>query len=1075
MYKCALAILLVFYSLHSNAQSILTGDNGYSSTTLPAPAGETFEAATASWQVHIGGDGSLNCNSGTFPVLMRWHSDQTFLRGLIYGDIPNEVDMYGRLCSSSAAILIRDNANNSTVSETRIDGAYDAIRATSSTAGNFSIKSSWISNNRARCLQNLSGTRGSISDSLFEGCSTGINMGSTDPEGINNQLTIDQLLLQVKAYNISTGFESGNLFTGNGNATTLTINNSTLAYNDPDIFQGIASVLDFIGEDSTKLAGCNANQLLWMANDNSPEALDDISPCFELITGLQAQKKWEQERCRWINDHASIDSIPAAERQVRRLPGDPVDCDENTLDGLVILPEGDYMDDDVFNAEGIQFRKFESDIVYDASRTRFFLNNCTVDDPENYPGILNDPDRNERNEVGCAIFANDPLAENRNPLSRYPLVLEGVNTTIVKPLIDGQVPQNFNFQLSYFNSAAILLNNNASNSKVYGARINNAWDGIRVNNDNFIISDVYSTNTRDDCIENDGYNSGKIIDSLFDNCSVGLSIRNPQATVNVEDTELVVMDRVLMRLTSHKTSDNIFDIVDSAREGSLHAFKAKATSPGIEVHNSIFAYDTKNILGANQLSTMLGTADNPSSKLKGCSNNKILWLENDAPPSEFDNLPLCFELVTGIQARNTWEQARCEWINNHPASNVRRFDNETDECALPQIDSLAASATTILWGETVTLSTTVSDPDGEEFNDEDILWFSSIDGELIELDGTVAQGLNISTEALSVGIHDIRVQATDVTGAKGHQQITTTVQAPPASLSLNTDMPSPITAGNLLLLTADISGDNPSQYSYKFEIKQGDATSWTELQGFSSSSNYSWDSTAFSGKNRIRAVAQHISDNTIKYQSKQTLWVNQPSPVTQLQLVPSQTVILTSDETITLIANATSDTIGPYEYRFEAKNVMTKTVTALQDYGTINNYLWQPHTFLGKHRITVYARRANTEDQPVKQSVIVWINNPDAVQNAELTTLTNSPATAGALISLSAQGLDGTGNYEYAFQYRSIENDSQWQTIQGFSQNNSATWDTNSLLGNYRLRVRVKNAGSTDRPISEHIRLFKIQ
>ena len=1075
LIRYPLIAVLVLYSCSAISQIELSGDYGYTSTTLPAPDHETFDAHAATWQVHIGGDGTQSCNSGTYPVLMRNYSGQTFLHGLIAGNIPSEVDTYGKICSSSAAILIRDTATNSTIEGVRIDGAYDAIRATTTGADNFTIKNTWISNNRARCLQNLSGVNGLISDSLFEGCSTGINIGSTDANSTNNQLSIEGLLLQVSPYNISTGFESGNILVGNSKAPSLAITNSTFAYSFEDVYDGSETVLAYIGNGSDKLATCENNQLLWMPNEDSPAAFSTLAPCFELISGLHAKKTWEQKRCHWINEHPPRALMPEAEKSVRRLPTDEINCDENTIDGWVILPDGDYSDDDVYNAEGIQFRKYTNDVVYDASATRFVLNNCSVHNPENFPGILGDSEHDSRSEVGCAFLADNPDHPNRIPLNRYPILMGGANTVLLKPLIDGQVPQQFNFQLSYYNSAAILIDSAAANSKIYGARINQSWDAIRVKGDQFIISDVYSTNTRDDCIENDSYRSGKILDSLFDACSVGLSIRNPNTDINTEETELIIMDRVLMRMTAHKTSSSIFDIVNSSKVGGLHAFKAKGTSPSIAVHNSTFAYDANKLLGANQLSTMLGTADNPSSKLNACSNNKILWFNSDEPPSEFDNLPTCFDVISGIEARNSWEAERCDWINRHPKTNVRRFDNELDECALPEISSLTASTSTLISGDTLTLNVVINDPDNENFKDEDILWFSSLDGELIALDSSPAQGNSISTNSLSVGTHKIRVQVTDASGAKAHQEITISVEAPPANLTLVSDLPSPLNLGNQLLLSANINGDQATNYLYTFQLKRDTNNAlWETLQTYSTVTTVTWDTSTYPGKNTLRVIAKYIADDSVKLKSKKIFWVNQASPVTQVHLLPNSTPILSNGENLNISATAISTSSGPYEYLFKIKNSSTNTVTLLQDYSAINTYPFDSQHFFGKNRIIVNARRAGTADLAVKESLIVWVNDNNPATSASLRSVQTSPVVSGTLVELVAQGQGGEGDYEYVFQYREKNAASQWIPLQAAGVLNSALWDTTGLVGDYQLRVRVKNLGSLDRPVSKKIGLSKV-
>jgi len=42
----------------------------------------------------------------------------------------------------------------------------------------------------------------------------------------------------------------------------------------------------------------------------------------------------------------------------------------------------------------------------------------------------------------------------------------------------------------------------------------------------------------------------------------------------------------------------------------------------------------------------------------------------------------------------------------------------------------------------------------------------------------------------------------------------------------------------------------------------------------------------------------------------------------------------------------------------------------------------------------------------------------------------------------------------------------QWQVLQAMSTVSTYSWDTTGILGQHRVRVRLKNAGTDDKPVN---------
>ena len=340
---------------------------------------------------------------------------------------------------------------------------------------------------------------------------------------------------------------------------------------------------------------------------------------------------------------------------------------------------------------------------------------------------------------------------------------------------------------------------------------------------------------------------------------------------------------------------------------------------------------------------------------------------------------------------------------------------------------------------------------------------------------SVTKALSASIDNLQLGTHTITVSVTNIDGAKDHKAIVVDVIAPDVSLAINTSTPSPASIGSIIDINAVISGDDPESYDYFFEIKTSDdQQTWQRLQDYSSTASFSLSSSLFPGENTIRITARHKQDNDLILLKKSKFWVNSEHPVSGLAIEPAENFV-TDEDTVLLSALASSDDQSQsYEYKFEVKNILTKEKTLLADFGSSNSssnqYLWDTSSVFGKYRVLAYARVANTDDLPIKQSVVIWRNRKDAITDGTLTLTGSKIINSGDTIELMASVTSGgTGDTSYEFQYR-LQDDKQWHVMQSWSPLNTVFWDTTGLAGNYRVRVLMKNNHSLDRPITQKIR-----
>jgi len=128
--------------------------------------------------------------------------------------------------------------------------------------------------------------------------------------------------------------------------------------------------------------------------------------------------------------------------------------------------------------------------------------------------------------------------------------------------------------------------------------------------------------------------------------------------------------------------------------------------------------------------------------------------------------------------------------------------------------------------------------------------------------------------------------------------------------------------------------------------------------------------------------------------------------------------------------------------------------------------VWDISTYRSKNRLRVLARQSGSPDKPVRVGQAFWVNTVDAATAADLTVTPGGSQPSGIAIQLSAQGVGGSGSYEYEFQLKGPSTADQWQVLQPMSTVSTYSWDTTGILGQHRVRVRLKNTGTDDKPVT---------
>jgi hypothetical protein len=240
--------------------------------------------------------GSLVTNS--YPVIVRSSPTVRFVGGLFDGEVPQTSDWRATYCNSAALGL--QASEKAIVEGVRVRRAWDAVRF-SRESGEFSLRSSWISDTRDDCVENDQLKGGSITDTLFDGCFMGV---SVDPgaagaaDASSEVLTLNGVLMMMKRYVYRGGLTHGVPFKTSEVSPSLVIYNTVMAMGDPHMF-GLAR----LEKAWSKVVDCRDNVILWTSDQPLPRRFPRAPSCFKVLQGEEATAFWERARQNWIDCH----------------------------------------------------------------------------------------------------------------------------------------------------------------------------------------------------------------------------------------------------------------------------------------------------------------------------------------------------------------------------------------------------------------------------------------------------------------------------------------------------------------------------------------------------------------------------------------------------------------------------------------------------------------------------------------------------------------------------------------------------------------------------------------------------
>jgi hypothetical protein len=244
------------------------------------------------------------------------------------------------------------------------------------------------------------------------------------------------------------------------------------------------------------------------------------------------------------------------------------------------------------------------------------------------------------------------------PRSADPVRITGAGdeACFVGGLIEGANPTTAGWEEMYdqSNGAAFAFGGDRPLRRFVldGIRIHNVWDGIRprAHAYDFAIRNVWLSDARDDCIENDHFSTGVIEDSLLDGCHMAISARNPRDPESYGARVLTIRNSLIRLKPFPKPRAAMLRRHSWARDpGHAMFFKWSSNSMKVRLHDNVFMLE--------QLPNNRRWAIEPPPTLS-CSNNVLVWLGSGDPGP----VPDCFEVV---RDREAWDLAKAAWIERH--------------------------------------------------------------------------------------------------------------------------------------------------------------------------------------------------------------------------------------------------------------------------------------------------------------------------------------------------------------------------------------------------------------------------
>jgi hypothetical protein len=157
---------------------------------------------------------------------------------------------------------------------------------------------------------------------------------------------------------------------------------------------------------------------------------------------------------------------------------------------------------------------------------------------------------------------------------------------------------------------------------------------------------------------------------------------------------------------------------------------------------------------------------------------------------------------------------------------------------------------------------------------------------------------------------------------------------------------------------------------------------------------------------------------------------------------------------------AASGGSGTYEYKFDLWD--GSSFSTVQSYGASATWTWNTTGLaLGNYSVQVQARSAGSIASYEAVQIVPYtlVGSLPSGTTVSLTPSPASPQPPGTSVVWTASASGGSAPYQYEFW---LEDPNESMSLaQAYSASNTFTWDTTGLAGTYKMRVLVRNAGTS--------------
>ncbi len=297
------------------------------------------------------------------------------------------------------------------------------------------------------------------------------------------------------------------------------------------------------------------------------------------------------------------------------------------------------------------------------------------------------------------------------------------------------------------------------------------------------------------------------------------------------------------------------------------------------------------------------------------------------------------------------------------------------------------------------------------------------------------------TYVVTVAVRTSTASAGDATSLPVNYVVT---NASPTNATLTSNLASPQAPGTAVTFSAACVGSPACQYQFTSTING----TTTVVQPWSTVSNWTMPSTTLAGTYTI-AVSVRASLASTGDATTSRVFQIALTPATGITLTPSVVSPAGIGQSVTWTALATGGT-GAYQFEFWTNTGGIWTLR--QAYSSASTWV-MPGTFpVGP--VTVHARVRTNPTVPYDAflNVAYQVGSLPAT-GVTLTPSVTSPATVGTAVTFTAQGVGGTGTYNYSFW---IQSKGIWSEVQTYGTSNTWTLPAWASTGGYTIQTRVR-------------------